>query len=125
MQNNNLIRRIATINLALLCLAMSGCSALKTLDRRPFADKVGFIALQKGPYSKAVSAGEFKHDVCKKIWFGWDFLFKDEPTYDEVRAELVQEKNFKYLTNVTSYSYGSTGLFWGNKCIGLEGEAFR
>jgi len=116
--------RLLSLSLAVFCIGLTSCtSAMSKLNRRPFADKVGFVALQPGPYKNVESAGKFRADTCKKVWFG--FIQTGDPTYEELREELIKEKNYKYLTDVTSLEYGDTGIIWGNTCIGFEGEAYR
>ena len=109
--------------LALMGLGLVSCtSTLSGLNRRPFSDKMAFVGLQPGPYAQVTSSGKFREDVCNKKWFG---LFGSSPEFEDVKKVLIEEKKFKYVTNVTSLEYSESGFLGGNKCVGFEGEGFR
>lgn len=107
----------------ILCLFLTSCvSDLSQLNRRPFADKVPFVALQPGDYEKAESIGEVKVTHCEKKWLGW---FGDVPTFEQLRRKAVAQNGLVYVKDFTSLEWGETGFLGGLSCVGLEGEGYK
>ncbi len=101
-----------------------GCGSLDNVNRRPYANEVKFIAFTKTGLSNASSIGQKRFESCRGRW---QFIVTTgaEPTFSELKREIFEQENVKYMTQVKSIEFGKSGFLRGYTCVAFEGEAFQ
>lgn len=104
---------------------VTGCvSSMSELNRRPYADKMPLIAFTNKGLGSAKSIGKKSVVACSRR-FNLVMTFGGEPNYNELKSEIYENENIKYMTNVKSIEHGTSGFILGKTCVGFEGEAFQ
>ena len=117
----NTIRLITTCALPVL---LSGCSLFGKLDRRPFADEVGYMVLQK-PTRTLASVGDVTAKDCHGFLFGV-IPMNDEPTFNSVKEKMIEENQIVALQNATTYTASSNWAgIWKDNCLYLKGVGLK
>lgn len=96
-----------------------GCTSL---DRRPLADKVPYMALQ--PVKKpGVLLGERQGASCSRKLAGI-IPISDMASFEGAKTDLIAQQ-VTYMTDVLSYRYSKTFGPYSEDCLYLKGIAYR
>ena len=106
-------------------LILCSCaSTLSDLNRRPFVNNMSLMVFNHKAMAQAKPVGKKTFEKCNSRFPLVFFTLGSEPTFSELSNEIKTVENVKYMTNVKSLEYASSGFLMGKTCIALEGETY-